>query len=138
MGGAERCGVERVAQAVVYAAHRRCGSPERRIQCIDQHWRAERAAGRDGEWAGHAILAGTGDPNDALDSYYGAGKPWRSADGGNSWSLISDTADNLWSFAGEGFAGFAWSTVNPELVVAAVSQAYEGTLVNAGFLRPQL
>ena len=35
------------------------------------------------------------------------------------------------SFAGEGFAGFAWSTVNPELVVAAVSQAYEGTLVDA-------
>jgi Abnormal spindle-like microcephaly-assoc'd, ASPM-SPD-2-Hydin len=78
------------------------------------------------------ILAGTGDPNDALDSYYGAGI-LRSADGGNSWSLISDTSDNLWSFAGEGFAGFAWSTVNPQLVVAAVSQAYEGTLVNAGF-----
>ena len=34
-------------------------------------------------------------------------------------------------FTGEGFAGFAWSTVNPQLVVAAVSQAYEGTLVNA-------
>jgi hypothetical protein len=29
------------------------------------------------------ILAGTGDPNDALDSYYGAGI-LRSADGGNS------------------------------------------------------
>ncbi len=34
-------------------------------------------------------------------------------------------------FCREGFAGFAWSTVNPQLVVAAVSQAYEGTLVNA-------
>ena len=33
------------------------------------------------------ILAGTGDPNDALDSYYGAGI-LRSADGGNTWSLI--------------------------------------------------
>jgi hypothetical protein len=62
------------------------------------------------------ILAGTGDPNDALDSYYGAGI-LRSSDGGNSWSLISKTADNLWGFAGEGFAGFAWSTVNPQLVV---------------------
>ena len=76
------------------------------------------------------ILAGTGDPNDALDSYYGAGI-LRSTDGGNSWNLIGATADNTWGFAGEGFAGFAWSTVNPQLVVAAVSQAYEGTLVNA-------
>ena len=80
------------------------------------------------------ILAGTGDPNDALDSYYGAGI-LRSADGGNTWSLIQSTADQRWSFAGEGFAGFAWSTVNPQLVVGAVSQAYEGTLVNAA--RPQ-
>ena len=76
------------------------------------------------------ILAGTGDPNDALDSYYGSGI-LRSADGGNSWSLIFQTADKLFTFEGEGFAGFAWSTANPQLVVAAVSQAYEGTLVNA-------
>ena len=76
------------------------------------------------------ILAGTGDPNDALDSYYGAGI-LRSTDGGNTWSLISKTADQQLSFTGEGFAGFAWSTVNPQLAVAAVSQAYEGTLVNA-------
>jgi hypothetical protein len=76
------------------------------------------------------ILAGTGDPNDALDSYYGAGI-LRSADGGNSWTLIPATADSKYLFAGEGFAGFAWSTVNPQRVVAAVSQAYEGTLVNA-------
>jgi hypothetical protein len=82
------------------------------------------------------VLAGTGDPNDALDSYYGAGI-LRSADGGNTWSLIQTTADledNLsgkdMSFVGEGFAGFAWSTVNPQLVVAAVSQAYEGELVD--------
>ena len=76
------------------------------------------------------ILAGAGDPNDALDSYYGAGI-LRSPDGGNTWSLIQTTADFEWSFIGEGFAGFAWSTVTPQTVVAAVSQAYEGTLVNA-------
>ncbi len=76
------------------------------------------------------ILAGTGDPNDALDSYYGAGI-LRSTDGGNSWSLIQVTADQMLAFVGEGFAGFAWSTSNPQLVVAAVSEAYEGTLVNA-------
>jgi hypothetical protein len=76
------------------------------------------------------ILAGTGDPNDALDSYYGAGI-LRSTDGGSTWGLIHATADLKWSFSGEGFAGFAWSTTNPQLVVAAVSQAYEGALVNA-------
>lgn len=82
------------------------------------------------------ILAGTGDPNDVLDSYYGAGI-LLSADGGNSWTLIPRTKDLEQSlgafdssFVGEGVAGFAWSTVNPQLVVAAVSQAYEGTLVN--------
>jgi hypothetical protein len=76
------------------------------------------------------ILAGTGDPNDALDSYYGAGI-LRSPDGGNTWKLIQTTADFELSFIGEGFAGFAWSTVSPQTVVAAVSQAYEGALVNA-------
>jgi hypothetical protein len=83
------------------------------------------------------ILAGTGDPNDVLDSYYGAGI-LRSADGGNTWNLISATVDSEsglssqdYSFVGEGFAGFAWSTASPQQVVAAVSQAYEGTLVDA-------
>jgi hypothetical protein len=83
------------------------------------------------------ILAGTGDPNDILDSYYGAGI-LRSTDGGNTWSLIQMTADKedgLSSedsdFAGNGFAGFAWSTLNPQVVVAAVSQAYESQDVDA-------
>jgi hypothetical protein len=76
------------------------------------------------------VLAGTGDPNDALDSYYGAGI-LRSIDGGNTWTSISHTADQSYSFFGEGFSGFAWSTVNPQVVVAAVSEAYEGTLVDA-------
>ncbi len=83
------------------------------------------------------ILAGTGDPNDALDSYYGAGI-LRSTDDGTTWTLIAQTNDlsaglseQNFSFLGEGFAGFAWSTVNSQLVVAAVSQAYEGDLVDA-------
>jgi hypothetical protein len=78
------------------------------------------------------ILAGTGDPNDVLDSYYGAGI-LRSSDGGNTWSLIETTADLQYAFAGEGFAGFAWSTTSPNVVVAAVSQAWEGVLVGADF-----
>lgn len=83
------------------------------------------------------VLAGTGDPNDVLDSYYGAGI-LRSTDGGTTWSLIAQTNDlaaglsaQNFSFLGEGFAGFAWSTVNAQVVVAAVSQAYEGELVDA-------
>ena len=84
-----------------------------------------------------AILAGTGDPNDVLDSYYGAGI-LRSTDNGTTWTLIQATRDledglsvQDFGFVGEGFAGFAWSTTNPRLVVAAASQAYEGTLVDA-------
>ena len=83
------------------------------------------------------ILAGTGDINDALDSYYGVGI-LRSADGGNTWSLIQGSSDLFvgglqnYSFTGNGFAGFAWSTASPNLVVAAVAQSIEGVLVNAG------
>jgi hypothetical protein len=78
------------------------------------------------------VLAGTGDPNDVLDSYYGAGI-LRSTDGGNTWNLIETTTDLQYAFVGEGFAGFAWSTTNPQVVVAAVSQAWEGVLVGADF-----
>ena len=84
------------------------------------------------------ILAGTGDPNDALDSYYGAGI-LRSTDNGTTWTLISSASDIEsglstydMSFTGEGFAGFAWSAINPQLVVAAVSQAYDSVVVDAG------
>jgi hypothetical protein len=82
------------------------------------------------------ILAGTGDPNDSLDSYYGTGI-LRSADGGNTWCLYSSSQDGFhgalrsFSFLGEGFAGFAWSTVNPQLVIAAVAESAEGVAVNA-------
>ena len=79
------------------------------------------------------ILAGTGDPNDASDSFYGSGL-LRSADNGVTWTLIQNSQDGLSGkhlFSGLGFAGFAWSTVTPGTVVAAVSQAAEGVLVNA-------
>ena len=83
------------------------------------------------------LLAGTGDPNDALDSYYGVGI-LRSTNGGSSWSLIQQSSDaalngsSNYSMQGVGFAGFAWSTATPNLVVAAASQSLEGLLVNTG------
>lgn len=79
------------------------------------------------------VLAGTGDPNDALDSYYGSGL-LRSADGGATWTLVQDSHDGVYgqhSFVGLGFAGFAWSTVSTSVAVAAVSDAAEGVLENA-------
>jgi hypothetical protein len=79
------------------------------------------------------VLAGTGDPNDAADSFYGSGL-LRSADGGLTWTLIQNSHDGALgnhSFSGLGFAGFAWSSATPDTVVAAVSQAAEGVLVNA-------
>ena len=82
---------------------------------------------------GAAILAGTGDPNDATDSYYGTGI-LRSVDGGNTWTLAQQSNDGVaghHSFLGLGTAGFAWSTTTPTLVVAAISQSVEGTIVNA-------
>jgi hypothetical protein len=83
--------------------------------------------------ANGVLLAGTGDPNDATDSYYGSGI-LRSADSGATWTLTQQSLDGVagnHSFFGLGVAGFAFSTANPSLVVAALSQAAEGTLVNA-------
>ena len=80
------------------------------------------------------ILAGTGDPNDATTSWYGAGV-LRSADAGNTWTLIHSTSVALsqsfstYSFYGNAFAGFAWSTNTPNLVVAAVTMSgYDATV----------
>ena len=81
-------------------------------------------------------MQGTGDPNDALESYYGSGL-LRSPDGGLTWSLISESSDfpvnslTNFYFFGRAFAGFAWSTQTPNLVVAAVSQSAEGVIVAA-------
>ncbi|WP_238398437.1 choice-of-anchor D domain-containing protein [Edaphobacter sp. 12200R-103] len=82
---------------------------------------------------GPLVLAGTGDPNDATDSFYGGGL-LRSADAGGTWTLINgsqDSPNENYSFAGRSFAGFAWSTVSADTVVAAVSEAAEGNLTGA-------
>jgi hypothetical protein len=82
---------------------------------------------------GGVLLAGTGDPNDATDSYYGSGI-LRSPDGGATWTLAQSSEDGVsgnHTFIGLGVAGIAFSTANPSLVVAGMSQAVEGTIVNA-------
>ncbi|HST08767.1 MAG TPA: exo-alpha-sialidase, partial [Terriglobales bacterium] len=71
------------------------------------------------------ILVGTGEPNSSADSYYGLGI-LRSADGGTSWTAITQDATGTHSFAGLGFSKIAFSSSNPQLVVAAASAATEG------------
>jgi hypothetical protein len=72
------------------------------------------------------ILVGSGEPNNSADSYYGLGI-LRSTDGGNTWTLI--TQDNSGrSFAGLGISKIAFSTSNPQLVVAAAATASEGVV----------
>jgi hypothetical protein len=79
------------------------------------------------------VLAGTGDPNDATDSYYGEGI-LRSTDGGLSWTLIQgskDGANGNHSFIGLATAGFAFSSATPSLVVAALSVSPQSAIVDA-------
>lgn len=82
------------------------------------------------------LLAGTGDPNNVARSWYGVGI-LRSSDGGNTWTLIPNTSPTLspshidFSFLGNAFAGFAWSTADPNRVVAAVTQSGYGDIVGA-------
>jgi hypothetical protein len=81
------------------------------------------------------VLAGTGDPNDATDSWYGAGI-LRSTDGGVTWTLITSTGTAggtgpNFSFLGNAIAEFAWSATNPNEVVAAVTQSAYGALLGA-------
>ncbi len=78
------------------------------------------------------ILAGTGDPNDALDSYYGSGL-LRSEDGGLTWTLIQQSQDGVGgrhTFSGLGVAGFAGNG-DSSVLVMAMADSLEGDLVNA-------
>ena len=67
------------------------------------------------------ILVGTGEPNSALDSYYGLGI-LRSVDAGNTWTLISSAGAN--SFKGLGFSRIAFNATSGkenQVVAAAAS-----------------
>ena len=79
------------------------------------------------------VLAGTGDPNDATDSYYGEGI-LRSADGGQTWTLAvgsNDGSNGEHSFAGLATAAIAWSSSTPTVAVAAMTNSLLGEVVNA-------
>ena len=67
----------------------------------------------------NVILVGTGETNSSGDSYYGLGI-LRSADGGSTWSEIQSAGTGQ-SFLGIGFSKIAFSTANPNLVVAATA-----------------
>jgi hypothetical protein len=83
--------------------------------------------------ANPVLLAGTGDPNDATDSYYGEGL-LRSTDNGLTWTLIQNSHDGVngnHSFVGLATAGLAFSTRTPSLAVAAFTTSAQAALVNA-------
>src|SRR5712692_8070327 len=67
----------------------------------------------------NVILVGTGETNSSGDSYYGLGI-LRSADGGSTWMQIQSAGTGE-SFLGVGFSKVAFSTANPNLVVAATA-----------------
>ncbi len=71
------------------------------------------------------VLAGTGETNSSVDSYYGLGI-LRSTDGGAHWALISQDTTGTHSFAGLGFSQIAFSKTNSRLVVAAAASASQG------------
>ena len=79
------------------------------------------------------ILVGTGETNSSSDSYYGLGI-LRSPDAGNTWTLITQDSTGTRPFAGMGFSRIAFSTANPNLVVAAAAAASQG--FNEGLENP--
>lgn len=70
------------------------------------------------------ILAGTGDPNSGMGSWYGVGF-LRSGDGGTTWTLATMTGLSAYglrySFLGSAVSGFAWCGKTANLVVAALA-----------------
>jgi len=71
------------------------------------------------------ILVGTGEADNSGDSYFGLGI-LRSADGGNTWTLISSANGGTYPFSGLGATGMAFSTTNTNTVVAAMAATAVG------------
>jgi hypothetical protein len=75
----------------------------------------------------NVVLVGTGETDSSADSYHGLGI-LRSSDGGNLWILITQDSTGTRSLAGLGFSKIAFSTANPNLVVAAAAGATQGVI----------
>jgi hypothetical protein len=73
------------------------------------------------------VLVGTGEADNSADSYFGLGM-LRSADGGNTWTLISSANGGTYSFSGLGATRMAFSTASGQTstVVAAMAATSEG------------
>ncbi|MGO9678688.1 MAG: hypothetical protein ACLPW4_15685 [Candidatus Sulfotelmatobacter sp.] len=78
------------------------------------------------------ILVGTGEADNSADSYFGLGI-LRSADGGNTWTLISTANSGALSFSGLGGTRMAFSTATGQAntVVAAMAATSEGEVSGA-------
>jgi hypothetical protein len=76
------------------------------------------------------VLVGTGESSSSTDSYYGLGI-LRSTDAGNSWTLITSANGGLRSFHGLAFSKIAFSSDDPNIVVASTAAASEGITVGA-------
>ena len=82
---------------------------------------------------GSVVLVGTGEPNNAIDSYYGVGI-LRSTDKGSHWTLIPSADAGAHPFAGLGVAKFAWIPGSNTVVAATATTAKgfdEGNITNA-------
>ncbi|HWX92089.1 MAG TPA: hypothetical protein VNY29_05605 [Terriglobales bacterium] len=73
------------------------------------------------------IVVGTGEPNSSADSYYGLGI-LRSADAGQTWTLIQSANGGARPFAGMGFSKIAFNSTpgKTNVVVAATAAAETG------------
>jgi len=71
------------------------------------------------------VLVGTGEADNSADSYFGLGM-LRSADGGNTWTLVSTANNGTYSFSGLGADLVAFSTAQTNTVVAAMGATSEG------------
>lgn len=71
------------------------------------------------------ILAATGEANNSADSYFGLGI-LRSADAGNTWTLIPTANGGALSFSGLGGTRMAFSTTQKNTAVSAMATTSEG------------
>ena len=70
----------------------------------------------------NVILVGTGEGNNSADSYYGVGF-LRSTDSGQSWTTITSANNGTRPLRGLAIEQIAFSTANPNLVVAATASS---------------